>query len=610
MCPSRVERPMVPEESGTTSVPEGAVATVQDVGTASVPEGAGVAVGQERSESEADSVLGNSPSYADHVQGPGTPPSIPSLEPERFSPSPKEAAHPAEGFASGSIQPETADDEARGKWTAPDVPSAPAAQPAGLEDREPKRPRKGLPAGVRVELSPVPVPGEAEDRLLRELFRQEQERRIEEAMALGIHLRPGENEPRPLLSHYFGRPAAVEDMYDSLSQALTNRDRSFWTRVSLGQGASSRYLPGGSSSVYGLNRLERPEEMMAPTPFHPKLPAYPEPEPRPQLMVDASTITDNAADQWSEWLRSARQGRSRNTGRNTRSSMRTAPDVGGAGSAKSGHRSSSAMKSSRLFFCQLSHTASPQVGPCQVHHSRRSQDVGQVAVREAASSWQDVGRRLSDLRIRSNDGQVDHLSTAHQQVVHCMGSLRGEQRQLLVLLVDQAARHAVVPQASHSQVVRLRQAGSASSASSHILAEMNLNLIHHLRARVIGNHQTLSGGFLGDLSRGRVVAARRSRGPSDSVQGDAWQPCPDCLTPTTSPAQVPQPRDWLMVWRSMKSPSSFNAASLYHATSVFFEAHKQSNSSSRSLGDQLNGASYGLSRAGESQKTAAYGRVD
>ena len=131
------------------------------------------------------------------------------------------------------------------------------------------------------------------------------------------------------------------------------------------------------------------------------------------------------------------------------------------------------MKSSRLFFCQLSHTASPQVGPCQVHHSRRSQDVGQVAVREAASSWQDVGRRLSDLRIRSNDGQVDHLSTAHQQVVHCMGSLRGEQRQLLVLLVDQAARHAVVPQASHSQVVRLRQAGSASSASSHIVAELN-----------------------------------------------------------------------------------------------------------------------------------------
>ena len=128
-------------------------------------------------------------------------------------------------------------------------------------------------AGVRVDLSPVPEPGEAEDRLLRELFRREQARRIEEAMALGIHLRPGEGEPLPLLSHYFGQPAAVEDIYDSLSQALTIRDRSFLARISLGQGASSRYLPGGSSSVYGPNRLERPEEMMAPTPFYPKLPS-------------------------------------------------------------------------------------------------------------------------------------------------------------------------------------------------------------------------------------------------------------------------------------------------------------------------------------------------
>ena len=128
--------------------------------------------------------------------------------------------------------------------------------------------------------------------------------------ALGIHLRAAEGEPLPLLSHYHGRPSNVEDMYDSLSQALTIRDRSFLTRVSLGQGASSRYLPGGSSSVYGLNRLERPEEMLAPTPFQPKLPMYPEPEQRPKLMVDASTTTDNAADQWSEWLRSARQGRS------------------------------------------------------------------------------------------------------------------------------------------------------------------------------------------------------------------------------------------------------------------------------------------------------------
>ncbi|CAE7874576.1 unnamed protein product [Symbiodinium sp. KB8] len=211
---------MVPEESGTTSVPEGAgVSTVQDVGTASVPEGAGVAVGQERSESEADSVLGHSPSYADHVQG-GSRYSVRAcISASRYS--------------------------------------------------------------VRTCISACGCGGEAEERLLRQLFMKEQE-----------------------------RPSNVEDMYDSLSQALTIRDRSFLTRVSLGQGASSRYLPGGSSSVYGLNRLERPEEMLAPTPFQPKLPMYPEPEQRPKLMVDASTTTDNAADQWSEWLRSARQGRS------------------------------------------------------------------------------------------------------------------------------------------------------------------------------------------------------------------------------------------------------------------------------------------------------------
>ena len=125
--PEQSGTPMVPEESGTTSVPEGAgVSTVQDVGTASAPEGAGVAVGQERSESEADSVLGTSPSYADHVQGPATPPSVPSLGPERFSPSPAAEGRPGGDIAVASAQAEHAEDEAWGKWqAAPDAPSAP-----------------------------------------------------------------------------------------------------------------------------------------------------------------------------------------------------------------------------------------------------------------------------------------------------------------------------------------------------------------------------------------------------------------------------------------------------------------------------------------------------
>jgi hypothetical protein len=33
--------------------------------------------------------------------------------------------------------------------------------------------------------------------------------------------------------------------------------------------------------------------------------------------------------------------------------------------------------------------------------------------------------------------------------------------------------------------------------------------------------------------------------------------------------KVPQPRDWLAVWRSMKSPVSFRAASLFHGTAEF-----------------------------------------
>ena len=126
---------------------------------------------------EADSVLGTSPSYADHVQGPAAPPSVPSLGPDRFSPSPAAEGRPGGDIAVASDQAEHADDEAWGKWqAAPDAPSAPAVQPpgapsapasqaVGVEDREPKRPRRGLPSGTNVQLSAVPLPGEAEERL-------------------------------------------------------------------------------------------------------------------------------------------------------------------------------------------------------------------------------------------------------------------------------------------------------------------------------------------------------------------------------------------------------------------------------------------------------------
>ena len=33
--------------------------------------------------------------------------------------------------------------------------------------------------------------------------------------------------------------------------------------------------------------------------------------------------------------------------------------------------------------------------------------------------------------------------------------------------------------------------------------------------------------------------------------------------------EVPQPRDWLMLWRFLKTPASFKAASLYQSTSEY-----------------------------------------
>ena len=173
-----------------------------------------------------------------------------------------------------------------------------------------KRPRRGLPSGSQVQLSVVPLPGEAEEKLLRQVFMREQERRIQEGLSLGMRLQAAEDEPLPMLSHFYGRPSSTESMYDSLSLALT--DRGFLTRVALGGG--SQDVPGGATGISGKGRLDRPEEFAEETPYMPpRLPRYPEQEqqrPQPKLMIDAATITDNALDEWSAWLKLAQQGRS------------------------------------------------------------------------------------------------------------------------------------------------------------------------------------------------------------------------------------------------------------------------------------------------------------
>ena len=258
--PEQSGTPMVPEESGTTSVPEGAgVSTVPDVGTASVPEGAGVAVGQERSESEADSVLGHSPSYADqdHVQGSGntsehTIPRTGEVQPVpsrsgstgrrycfSFDPG-QDCRRRGVGEVAGGSRYSVRSCISASRYSVRACISACGVWRTGSRNDPGKAYRVGRIYSCRLCL----FQARQKKRLLRQLFMKEQERRVQEALSLGIPSQGsrGEGEPLPLLSHLHGRPSNVEDMYDSLSQALTIRDRSFSTRVSLGQGASSRYV--------------------------------------------------------------------------------------------------------------------------------------------------------------------------------------------------------------------------------------------------------------------------------------------------------------------------------------------------------------------------------
>ena len=267
----------------------------------------GAASGQEVSSPEAAG------GYAAHVASPGTPASVPSLGSGRYRP-PEDSP-----VAEVSAQPVViADDDAEawGPWRAPPSVAAdgPAEQAGGVipaEDREIKRPRRGLPSGSQVQLGAVPLPGEAEEKLLRQVFMREQERRIQEGLSLGMRLQAEADEPLPMLSHFYGRPSSTESMYDSLSLALT--DRGFLTRVALGGGSSQDVL-GGATGITGKGRLDRPEEFAEETPYMPpRLPRYPEQEqqrPQPKLMIDAATITDNALSEWSAWLKLAQQGRS------------------------------------------------------------------------------------------------------------------------------------------------------------------------------------------------------------------------------------------------------------------------------------------------------------
>ena len=337
--PTEESAPATEQSGGTTDVPTVILPEPEqsggttDVPTVILPEAGGVALGQgpveqEPSENEADSVLGTSPSYADHVEGPEAaltpPPSMPSPGPERFNPSP--VAAPFAEARPEAAQTDQAEDEAWGPWRAPEVASlegrapdfassegqAPVAASSEAQDvRDVKRPRRGIPAGSRARVGAVPTPNESEEDLLKQVFQRELEVRRQEGEALGLRLRAEADEPLPLLSHFYGPPSPSE-MYDSLALCLT--DRSFLTRVALGGGGRSQDLVGGATGVSGKGRVSRPEEYGEETPYvPPRPPRFPEEEqqrPQQKLLIDQATITDNALEEWHAWLKLAQQGRS------------------------------------------------------------------------------------------------------------------------------------------------------------------------------------------------------------------------------------------------------------------------------------------------------------
>ena len=322
--PSEEMAPALPSEEIAPALPSEEVVPVseQGGGTSEVPitqgpvirpETGGVSleagpVEEDPSES-GSSILGTSPSYAAHVEGPeaalSPPPQEPSPGVDRFDPSPVSAAV-AEARPEVVTVPDQAEDD-WGPWRAQNAASSEAQ-----DGRDVKRPRRGIPSGSRALVGAVPTPNESEEDLLKQVFQRELEVRRQEGEALGLRLRAEADEPLPLLSHFYGPPSPSQ-VYDSLALCLT--DRSYLTRVALGGGGSSEDLVGGATGVRGRNRLPRPEEYGEPTPYvPPRPPLFPEEEPkqRPQqkLLIDQATITENALEEWHSWLKMAKQGRS------------------------------------------------------------------------------------------------------------------------------------------------------------------------------------------------------------------------------------------------------------------------------------------------------------
>ena len=164
-------------------------------------------------------------------------------------------------------------------------------------------PAYGIPGNSPAGSLSPPLGGLSfQEQLWIRALKAEADRRWKEAEEVGIGPFPHPvNEPRPLLSHFYGIPENVADMWDSVSAAVNIPGHLL---RALGNPSG---LTGGAMGPPGI---PRPSEVGDPTPPLAKATAaFPEEPFRKPLMVEASTQTTEGETAWNQWLAKARVGK-------------------------------------------------------------------------------------------------------------------------------------------------------------------------------------------------------------------------------------------------------------------------------------------------------------
>ena len=191
-------------------------------------------------------------------------------------------------------------------------PQWPGDGPSSKKFRvSPGIPRQGIPSNVAAGSV---VPGATAlnlsvgEQLLIRALREESERRWREVVQIGGLAPPSHEaeEPRPLLSHYYGVPP-VEQMYDSV--AMLGVPGFLLRTLSNPAGLLAGNVGvGGGHGTTGQERLPFPSEMAEETPPIRQISSAPFPEPREvpkvekPLGIDQSTQTQEDQDRWNLWL--------------------------------------------------------------------------------------------------------------------------------------------------------------------------------------------------------------------------------------------------------------------------------------------------------------------